>query len=535
MRTLKFVLRSAGLFAVLVGPLGLLASGFNAGLLAAIHRAVTETPLERAALWSFFGFGAGRVAATYVSTTLLGNSAAQSVTNLRRDILRRLLGAPYRVIERVGPGRLHAALSYDVAMLEGALSSLPSGVSSAAVLLGGAAYLAYLDAHVFGLALLVAIPCAILFRLAARYADAAFLRQHEAYERLFEHFRTLTDGAKELKLHAARRDAFLEGPVRETTQALLDHDVEVRNRYARAGALNHAIVLGVLGLLLFALPEGSALRTQIGSGYVLVGLYLISPLAALSRLWPVFRSAEVALDNLDQLGVKLTSAEDEPRADPSARPNASRIELRAVSFRYDDERAFTLGPLSLALERGEVVFVTGGNGSGKTTLARLLTALYTPDGGELRWDDAAVARDNRDLYRQLWSAVFYDAPLFDRLYGVAPSELPRARELLVRLGLAEVVQLQGDRFSTLELSAGQRKRLALLLALLDDRPFYMFDEWAAEQEPDWKRVFYDELLPELRARGKGVVVITHDDRFFERADRLVHLRDGQLAAAQPRS
>jgi putative ATP-binding cassette transporter len=447
---------------------------------------------------------------------------------LRNEIVARLLKVPYRRIERIGSARVFSALTHDVGILESALSSVPGALTSAAMLLGGAGYLLYLSPSLFGALSILVILCLLVFRRAARYAEAAHLRQRAAHQRLWGLFTTLTQGTKELKLHAARRASFLEGPVRETTHALLDHDVAVRTRYAASSAINQALVLGVLALVLFALPSGSALRAQVASGYVLVGLYLIGPLAALSRMWPLFRAAEVALVALDDLGVRLASAEDEASAEPNARPTSTRIELEAVSYRYDGG-GFRLGPVSLRLAPGEIVFVVGGNGSGKSTLGHVLTGLYAPDEGQLSWDGQRVGSDNVDLYRQLWSAVFSDAHLFDRLYGIGDEALQtRGAQLLARFGLQNVVNLEGGAFSTLDVSQGQRKRLALLVALLEDRPFYLLDEWAADQDPDWKRSFYRELLPELRARGKCVVVITHDDRYFDAADRVLVLHDGKV-------
>ena len=88
-------------------------------------------------------------------------------------------------------------------------------------------------------------------------------------------------------------------------------------------------------------------------------------------------------------------------------------------------------------------------------------------------------------------------------------------------------------FSTTHLSHGQRQRLALLGAYLEDRPIYVFDEWAANQEPQFRNIFYRQILPELKARGKLAVVISHDDRYFDVADRLIRLTSGVLAAPPP--
>ncbi len=530
MRTLRFLLKSAGPRAVLLGPLGLIGAACNAALMAAIHRALNERDLSHQILLAFVAFGCGRIAVSYFSTVLLGNYASKSVTELRREIIRRLLAVPYRHVERMGAARVNAALTQDVLVLESALGSVPPAVTSAAMLLGGALYLVYLSPLLFAAMSLLVLPCLWIFRLASRYAQVSYTQRRAAYDRLFGHFRALTEGTKELKLHAARRRTFLEGPVHETTETLLVQDVAMRSRYARAHVLNQLLLLVVLGIVLFWVPEGSSLRAQVGTGYLLVGLYLMSPLAALGRVWPLFRAAEAAMQSLDSLGIRLRGMPEEAEADATARPSVTHIELRAASYRYDDERTFTLGPLTLQLAPGEVVFVVGGNGSGKTTLGRLLTGLYAPSAGEVCWDGKVVDASNRDLYRQLWSVVFSDLYLFDKLYGLDPAELEqRGATLLAQLGLEGVVSLKDGKLSSLDVSQGQRKRLGLFVALLEDRPLYAFDEWAADQDPEWKRTFYRELLPSLRARGKGVIVITHDDRYFDAADRLLHLRDGELA------
>ena len=198
------------------------------------------------------------------------------------------------------------------------------------------------------------------------------------------------------------------------------------------------------------------------------------------------------------------------------------------SFRTGDT-AFTMGPIDLVFHPGELVFVVGGNGSGKTTFAKVLTSLYPLDRGELRLDGELVSDANRERYRQLFSVVFQDFHLFPKLLGTRDSDLDEhAAEYLKRLQMDHKVQVKDGYLSTTDLSQGQRKRLALLAAYLEDRPFYVFDEWAADQDPQFKDIFYTRVLPELRDRGKTVLVITHDDRYVHVADRCVKLEDGKL-------
>ncbi len=173
--------------------------------------------------------------------------------------------------------------------------------------------------------------------------------------------------------------------------------------------------------------------------------------------------------------------------------------------------------------------MTGGNGSGKTTLALLILGLYSPDAGEMRSGDELITNVNRDAYRQNFSAVFADCYVFDSLLGYSHNDLQvRTEELLIRLQLDRKLHVENGRFSTVDLSRGQRKRMALLAAYLADRPIYLFDEWAADQDPLFREVFYKEMLPELKARGKTVIVITHDDRYFHLADRVLHMSMGRI-------
>jgi putative ATP-binding cassette transporter len=198
---------------------------------------------------------------------------------------------------------------------------------------------------------------------------------------------------------------------------------------------------------------------------------------------------------------------------------------------------FRVGPVNLTFRPGELVFIVGGNGSGKTTLAKVLTGLYEPEGGTIELDGKPIGFAERAAYRQRFTAVFNDFHLFDALLGIVDPNAAsrsqadaRANALVAKLALDHKVQVVNGAFSTRELSTGQRKRLALVIAYLEDRPFYLFDEWAADQDPQFKAVFYEQLLPELRSRGKTVLVISHDDRYFHLADRVLKLDNGSIVS-----
>jgi putative ATP-binding cassette transporter len=216
-----------------------------------------------------------------------------------------------------------------------------------------------------------------------------------------------------------------------------------------------------------------------------------------------------------------------------------RLELKGVTHAYRGEgegENFILGPLDLTVRSGELIFIVGGNGSGKTTLAKLLVGLYVPEAGEIVLDGSPVKADNLEIYRSHFSMVFSDFHLFESLLGMEDAALDgKSLEYLIQLRLDQKVAVRDGRFSTTKLSQGQRKRLALLTAYLEGRPIYVFDEWAADQEPAFKHLFYRRLLLDLKVAGKTVFVITHDDRYFDVADRIIKLEYGQVEYDGPPS
>jgi putative ATP-binding cassette transporter len=259
---------------------------------------------------------------------------------------------------------------------------------------------------------------------------------------------------------------------------------------------------------------------------------MASPLITILNAAPIFGRASIASEKIEALGLSLVKY---PSGSAAAAPGAdswNRLDLRGITHVYRQEGCvdeFCLGPLNITFSPGELVFLIGGNGSGKSTLAKILMGLYEPRDGQIAIDGEPITADNRDDYRQRFSVVFYDFYLFDRIHDVDDSSMgPRVSRYLEQLHLDNKVAIKDGKLSTLDLSQGQRKRLALLAAFIQDRPIYIFDEWAADQDPIFKQVFYRQILPELKSRGKTVIVISHDDRYYDAADRIIKLESGQL-------
>jgi putative ATP-binding cassette transporter len=518
--------------------MALLSGACNAGLIALVNTALNKTgPATKLLICAFIALGLGKVATNLISQIMLASFSQGAIADLRRDLIRKILGVPLRDLEEIGTPRILVALTDDVFNITQALLAIPIVSVNIAILLGGAAYLGWLSwpilAAVFGLIVIGAIGYRLMIRSAFRFLNQA----REEEDKLFGFFRALTDGIKELKLHRSRRWAFFSKNIQATTEAYQKQNVAAETRFIAAQNWSHLLYFGLIGLILFLVPALVTLDHRTLTGYVICTLYLMGPLAGLMSSLSLFGRANVALQKVQALGVSLSDHSSEECPVTQAESDEiffERLELKGIVHSYHrekDDSHFVLGPMDLSFNPGEVVFLVGGNGSGKSTLAKIITGLYSPEAGEIRLDGKLITNKNRDDYRQLFSAVFSDFYLFDNMLGIdTPNLDAQAREYLEQLHLNHKVKIKDGLLSTTAVSQGQRKRLALLTAYLEDRPFYLFDEWASDQDPLFKDVFYTQLLPELKARGKTVLVITHDDKYFHLADRILKLDYGKLDA-----
>jgi putative ATP-binding cassette transporter len=512
---------------------GLLCGVVYPGLIALITASLNR-PFDRALFLGFAGLCILGPTTRLLSQTLFDSVGTRAIFELRLELARKILATPLRNLEEIGAHRLLASLSDDVTAITTALTQLPMLSMQIAVVVTAFAYMLWLSPSLF---LLVLGGCALIaasFRLPVFRTRRYFERLRRETDAMFAHFRDLIYGSKELKLHRLRRESFVTADLIPTGESMRRSELIGNSVYTAANTWGNLLFFSVLGAVLFGFA-GPEPDLQVLTGYTLALLYLKVPLEVVVLSLPVLSRAATASASLERLGAHLASPGG-GAADPAkgAEKELAWRTLELVDVRHSyrvegEEDAFTLGPIRLTLTPGEIVFLIGGNGSGKTTLAKILTGLYAPEQGEIRVDGIPVTDANRDDYRQMFAAVFADFFLFQRLAGGEGEDAgSMAAEYLLRLQLDRKVRVENGAFSTLDLSQGQRKRLALIAAALEDRPIYLFDEWAADQDPQFKEVFYREILPGLKARGKTVVAITHDDRYFAVADRCIKLSDGRV-------
>ncbi len=517
--------------------MAVLASAFNGvistGLLGLVNRGLREAAEPSGAfLGGFLALCALLPLSRVASQILLAYLTQKALYDLRIRLSQNILAAPMLKLEEIGPNRLLAALTGDVRSMSTALSNIPFFCMNLTIIACCLGYVFYLHVWI-GVALVTVLTISVaLLKLGAAKMGRAFGAAREIQDVMYKHFRSITDGAKEYKLHRERRNLFLDSQMPDAANQFKGHNMTASGWFAGLGSVIQVAFFVLLGLLVFVAPnnfQGIDSHTVVSS--VTAMLFLWGPFDRLSTSLRTLIPAVVALRKIQTLGISLKKATTAETEKGGANPEWRSLELRGVTHAYHREKedqSFTMGPLDLRFQPGDITFIIGGNGSGKTTLAKLITGLYTPESGQLLFDGEPVDNANRDAFRQQFAAVFSDFYLFDEVIGVADKVDDHAAEYLAKLHLDHKVKVENGTLSTTQLSQGQRKRLALMTAYLEDRPIYLFDEWAADQDPSFKEIFYQSLLPELKARGKTVIVISHDDHYFHMADRMVKLDYGQI-------
>jgi putative ATP-binding cassette transporter len=462
----------------------------------------------------------------------LATRATEALVRRGRDrVVALVRRADADRFEALGPARLHEKIAIDTSTLSQAGGTVVYGAISALTLGLAALYIATLSLLAFVVVAVLFAVTTSLYRWSQRTSPGRLLAARQAEAAFFETFDHLLSGFKEVKISAARGDDlevnYLAARSRETER----RKVEAMRRLNQGLSLAHTSFYLLLAAVVFVLPRFvDSTPTVMKMTFTVI--FMLATIEGVMQALPVLARADAALADLEALEAALAAAgpaDEGPATLPD--PRMHRIELRGAEYAYLDPAGrplFTVGPCDLTVEAGETIFLVGGNGSGKSTLLRVLTWLYPPRAGAVLWDGRPVTRANVVDYRNLFGTVLAGFHLFDRLYGAADVDPAQARALLETMGIADKTALGDGAFTNRDLSTGQRKRLAFVAALLEDRPVYILDELAADQDPGFRQRFYEEILPWLKRRGKTLIVVSHDDRYFHVADRVLAMEDGRV-------
>jgi len=520
------------------------ASGIaNAANLAVINAAVDALKGGGPSWRHFLYFGLSIALFVYALRYILYESTRiteAAICSVRLRLADKIRRSDLLTLESIGEGDIHSRISRDTAAIAQATRPLFAAAQGAVMILCTMAYIALVSPVAMLLCIiLIGSGAAKYFKDRAAY-DQGLQDASKQEDELFESLDGLLKGFKELRINKLKSDdVFAE--FQSTATRVRDVRTRVMVLFSNNIIFVEMFFVILLGAAAFVLPAVTASFSGSAAKIVAAILFFFGPLTNVVVMIPLLSQVNVTVDNLQRLERTLDEAlaksagyEASPLIDMSS---FETIRFEGVAFTYrdpDGNATFQAGPIDGEVRRGEILFLIGGNGSGKTTFLKLFTALYRPERGIIRVDDAEIGPANVQSYRNLFSAIFSDFHLFDKLHGLSEAAPERVNALLRLMELSHKTAFGGGRFTNTHLSTGQRKRLALVVAYLEDKPVYIFDEVAADQDPPFRRYFYETLLPELKSSGKTAVVVTHDDRYFHVADRVLQMDYGKLADLPPR-
>jgi putative ATP-binding cassette transporter len=505
-------------------------SGFSGALIIIIlNQAVQGEPTEwiKYFLFSIFlSLYGGRI--VRVKLTEITN---RIVLIKRTSLIDKILNASYQKMEQVDRGNIRACLNNDTEMISQFANEAVSLIRNSVTLLVCLIYLATLNVSVLLLSLSVFAIAIACYYISGRKSGGDWNKNRDIQNHFYKYIDDLIYGFKELSMSRLRQTEFKK-EIDQSCQDSYETKLRGEKRFINVALIGEVLSFVIMGMIIFVFPFlFTKLQPEHLISYLMIFLYITGQVNALLASVPHIIMMRISWNRINETTKQIediTENEFFVEDNKTVDLNDVHLELCNVAYQYDnsEDAPFSIGPVNCDFRSVEIIFITGGNGSGKSTLAKLICGLYSPHEGEIKLNGTSVT--HRYLRGQ-FTSIFSDFYLFDKLYGIPYEE--KENELVKYLKLLQIdtkLTFENGRFSTLALSTGQKKRLALLVSYLEDKPIFLFDEWAADQDPEFRRFFYYELLPDLRSRGKCVIAITHDDNYFHVANRHLKMESGQM-------
>lgn len=536
MRVIRLLIGSSRKLFLAAALTSVLTGLFSTLVIKTVHESIQGEEFHLSLFLQKFGFfwvmyGALSVISSYSISKL----TQKIIHQLRIKLSNSFLRASFETMEH-NQKKMLPILTEDVKTIAYSIDRLPNVTTGLASIIGILAYMIWYSPFLSGATVLIFVSVFLFTKVVLPY-----IRKYEEQSRthltdIFDYFHGLVFGIKELVLNKESQKRFLKDFIipssHKQNEAYLKESVAaaIMNR-----ATDMILLLGIAGLII-AVFKFQFVTLEFFGHYLTLVLFTLAPLSTAAGFFSGLKRLDVALEQIDKVGLELKPDHEfneglQALEEPAENKNVISLDHMKHSYYHTDiDQHFAMGPIDLSIKQGEMLFIVGGNGSGKTTLAKLLLGLYTPLSGKIRYRGQEINEDNLSSYRSKFSAVFVDSYLFEDFLNVDKDYLVEHGEKLIKLfKLENKVKIKGHKFTTKNLSEGQKKRLALIISILENKDIYLFDEWAANQDPLFKEVFYKEILPLLQSMGKTQIVITHDDRYFDLADRVIKLRDGKIS------
>ena len=514
----------------------------TAAILAAINTGAQSADSGSPSLWATLLFVAALILFVNTQRYVLITTTAEIeaiIHNLRLRLMDYVRRSELLAVQSVGRAEIVAAITRETSVLTQASNVLAFTAQGAILIVFVAMYVAFLSLLAFFLSIIIVGVAALMFQTKSRQLAAATREAARWENRLYDRLLDMLDGFKEVRLNSARSDDLFHDVV-ETSRAAANIKIRAQSETFLRMVFLQSALYALLGAIVFAVPVLSGTLGGASIAKTVTALvFVVGACFGLVQSIPIVTAANSAADNIERIEGKLLQTIAAAPLDAAApRKSFEKIEVRKLVFRYFDkwsEQVFQIGPIDFTVRAGDLVFITGGNGSGKSTFVRVLSGLYKPDSGEILVDGVYITDNSRQTYRELIAAVFPDFHLFQKLYGIPDPDRTELDRLLTEFRLIDKTGLTDSEFRTIDLSSGQRKRLALIVSLLEKRPLLLLDEWAADQDPEFRRKFYYDLLPALKRAGVTVIAVTHDDRYLDVdvPTRRLRMDEGRFVEGQP--
>lgn len=457
------------------------------------------------------------------------------IRNVRLRIVNKIRHAELRFIESQESSSFYRPITEESNAIAFAATVLVSGSQSIILLISVSLYLGYLSTLSFIISVFFILISLYIYK---EHHKKVRVKLENAYKKETEVFSAITttmNGFKELKINRKKSDAVFKNITRLSNE-YKSLKVDANLQLIVDMMFSQVSFYSLLIVLVFIVPIFDQSQAAVVYKVSATILFIMGPINGLVNSFPMLAKVNVTIQELYALEDRLDTMAKVHDEVHSVRPLAPITSFREISFHevkflYRDQeggKLFEVGPFNLTLKQGEMLFIVGGNGSGKSTFLKLLCGLYYPDEGTIWVDGEVIDRTNYSRYRELFSIVFTDFYLFDRLYGLEQVDEDRLNELLRLMELDKKTAYRNGCFTNRDLSTGQKKRLAFIAAVLENRPICIFDELAADQDPQFRRNFYETILPQLQQEGRVVIAVTHDDKYFHCADRVMKMDFGQF-------
>lgn len=532
MKLIKLLHKESGYFAFLFVFFGLISGGLNAAIMPFINSAIADLSnpeINYTKLGLFLLMILLLVITQRVFAKFLINITQRMIYKIRLNIVEKIRMSNYYAFEKIGKEKVYASITRDATIVSHSAADIVHATTSAITVVFCLAYLAYLSWIGFAATVLTTLMGMSIYWVRRKSVSKVLSEARSKETVFFKFINELLDGFKEVKVDQSKNDDLFENHIKKISYETRDLTAKGIIKYLDNSLVGQVFFMMLIGFVIFVLPKLTNEPSDIIS-YIFVVLYIIGPIEGIMTVIPGITQANISLTHIEEINKQADSIIEEMEASVNKEVVYSfeQLSLCNVEFNYatGKEENFGVGPIKFQVKKGELIFIAGGNGSGKTTLFKILTGLYKPSKGQILVNNKTLS----DLeYRQLFSPIYSDFHLFEKLYGYMDKvEETKIVELIKLMGLEEKVKFSDFGFSSTSLSTGQRKRLAFIAALIENKPILVLDEWAADQDPQFRKFFYHQILPDLKKNGTTIIAITHDDNYFNFADRLYKMEEGQL-------